>query len=62
MSLKKTTSNELIKDLIGYDPENYGQKILEELNKDGQKEKSHRNQNNDEPIKYRRQNSNTFIT
>ena len=55
MSLRKTTFNELIKDIIGYDPKNIFRKILEKLNKDGRwtKRKSHINQSNNETIKYR---------
>ena len=61
-SLRKTTSNELIKDLIRYDPEKL---CLENIRRAEQRlteRKSHINQSNDEPIKYIRQTSHTFIT
>ena len=60
MSLRKNNSNELIKDFIGYDPEKI---CLENIRRAEQRWtdiKSH-NQCNDEPIKYTRRTSNTFI-
>ena len=62
MSLRKTTSNELIKDLIGYDPEKLCLENIRRAEQRWTERKSHVNQNNDETIKYRRQTSNTFIT
>ena len=39
MNLRKTTTNELIKELIGYDPEKFCLEHQKQLNKDRHKEK-----------------------
>ena len=61
MSFRKTTSNEFIK---GYDPEKLSlenirraeQKLTERKSHVNQRKSHVKNQSNDEPIKYRRQN------
>ena len=60
--IDETTSNELIKDLIGHDPEKLCLENIRRAEQRWAERKSHINQNNDEPIKYRRQTSNSFIT
>ena len=53
MSLRKATSNELLKDLIGYDTEKLCLENIRRAEQRWTEIKSHINQNNDEPIKYK---------